>query len=66
MAKLLTKNDFNDLYECNCGKNLFKYTDESKNISYAKCNYVKEEYDIKNKKWIISKKQPCDFLAIRT
>jgi hypothetical protein len=64
MAKILTKHAFDDLCECHCGKPLYKITDGSKNISYARCNYTKEEYDIKTKKWVISKKQPCDFLAI--
>jgi len=55
----LTKNDFDEIDECNCGKNLFRYHDSSKNIYFAKCAYMKEEYDIKKKTWITSKKQPC-------
>jgi hypothetical protein len=64
MAKIVTKKQFNELYECNCGKPLFKFTDTSRNISYARCNYTKEEYDIKKKAWVTSKKQPCDFVRI--
>jgi hypothetical protein len=64
MAKIVTRAEFLDLYECDCGKPLFKITDTSKNICYAKCNYTKEEYDPKKKEWIVSKKQPCGFLRI--
>ena len=55
----LTKNDFDEINECDCGKNLYRYHDSSKNIYFAKCAYMKEEYDIKKKTWITSKKQPC-------
>ena len=61
---VLTKKDFLQIEECNCGKKPFKYIDTSKNIYTSKCNYTKEEYDIKSKKWIISKKQPCDFYCV--
>ena len=64
MTKILTKKEFSDLCECDCGKPLFKFTDGSRNISYAKCNYTNEEYDVKKKVWIQSKKQPCNFLRI--
>ena len=61
---VLTKKDFLQIEECNCGKKPFKYIDTSKNIYTSKCNYTKEEYDVKSKKWIISKKQPCDFYCV--
>ncbi len=64
MAKNLTRKDFLELTECDCGKPLFKVTDTSRNISYARCNYVKEEYDIKKHAWVPSKKQPCNFVRI--
>jgi hypothetical protein len=54
MSKVLTKKQFNELYECDCGKPLFKFTDTSRNISYARCSYTKEEYDIKKKAWVTS------------
>jgi hypothetical protein len=58
---ILTKKDFFQIDECNCGKNPFRYTDVSKNVYVAKCPLMKEEYDIKTKTWISSKKQPCNF-----
>jgi hypothetical protein len=60
----VTRDEFIDLSECHCGKPLFKITDTSKSISYARCNYTKEEYDIKKGEWVVSKKQPCNFLKI--
>jgi hypothetical protein len=57
---ILTKNDFDELCECDCGKPFIRYHNSSKNIFYAKCANVEEEYDFKTKKWIICKKQPCD------
>lgn len=59
--KPLTAQDFFQLDECHCGKNLFKYHNVSKNEYYAKCSMVREEYDLKAKHWTIAKKQPCDF-----
>ena len=61
---ILTYHQYNDLEECNCGKPLFKYVNTSKNHYISKCMYIKEEYDIKTKKWITSKKQPCNALYI--
>ena len=59
-AKILTKQSFYDVEDCSCGKQVFKYQDTTKNIFIAKCSYVGNEYDTKNKKWIKAKKQPCD------
>ena len=56
----LTKNDFDDLEECECGKPFFKYSNSSKNIFYAKCANFDKEYDFKTKRWIPCKKKPCD------
>ena len=47
LPKNLTKNEFDEINECDCGKNLYRYHDSSNNIYFAKCAYVKEEYDIK-------------------
>jgi len=60
-AKILNKKDFFQIDECYCGKHVFRYHNGSKNYYVAKCKNTKEEYDIKLKKWVISKKQPCDF-----
>jgi hypothetical protein len=59
--KAVSKSYFDQADECDCGKNLFRYHDISKNIYYKKCAYVYEEYDSKTKKWVLSKKQPCKF-----
>ena len=56
----LTKKDFFQIEECKCGKSPFRYQDVSKNQFIQKCNSVKEEFDIKTRKWVQSKKQPCD------
>ena len=61
---VLIKKDFLQINECNCGKNPFRYHDASKNIYVAKCPFVKEEFEIKTKKWIASKKQPCEFYCV--
>jgi len=58
----LTKKDFFQIEECKCGKSPFKYHNTSKNEFIAKCNTHKEEYDVKSRKWVQCKKQPCDFL----
>ena len=61
---ILTKKDFFQIEECNCGKNPFKYHDSSKNVYTSKCSYTREEYDLKTKKWVHSKKQPCNFYCV--
>jgi len=60
----LTKKDFFQIEECKCGKSPFRYKDISKNVYVAKCPFVKEELDIKTRKWVQSKKQPCDMHII--
>jgi len=59
----LTKQSFFELDECKCGKQPFRYHNTSSNVFTAKCNSTKHEYDLKTKKWINSKKQPCDLLC---
>jgi hypothetical protein len=59
LPKVLSKQAFDDTTECYCGKNLFRFHNTSKNIHIGKCAYIKEEYDTKTKKWVLSKKQPC-------
>ena len=61
---VLTKKDFLQIEECNCGKNPFKYHDVSKNMFVVKCNTTKEDFDLKTKKWIPSKKPPCDMHCV--
>ena len=56
---VLTSQQYNDLETCKCGKLFFKYHDTSKNHYVSKCSNVKEEFNLKTKKWILSKKQPC-------
>jgi len=56
---VLTFEQYNDLEICKCGKSFFKYHDTSKNHYVSKCSNVKEEFNIKIRKWILSKKQPC-------
>ena len=61
---ILTKNAFFQIDECNCGKKPFSYHNTSKNEYYSKCTLTKEEYDIKSKKWVVNKKQPCNFYCV--
>ena len=61
---ILTKNAFFQIDECNCGKKPFSYHNTSKNEYYSKCTLTKEEFDIKTKKWVVSKKQPCNFYCV--
>lgn len=56
----LTRKDFFQIDECKCGKSPFRYQNVSKNQYIMKCAYVKEEFDIKTRKWVPAKKQPCD------
>lgn len=62
--KLLTKNDFDEIEECNCGKPVFRYHNVSKNQFVMKCAYTNMEYDLKEKEWVASKKQPCKLYNI--
>jgi hypothetical protein len=62
--KILTYDQFFKIDECKCGKNPFKYHNTSKNEYTLKCNTPKEEFDTKTKKWIPSKKQPCNFYCV--
>ena len=59
MAQLLSKEDFFDIEECECGKPVFKFHNTSKNMYVMKCVNTPQEYDLKAKKWVASKKQPC-------
>ena len=58
----LTKKDFFNIEECNCGKTPFRYHNTSKNEFIVKCNTPTDEYDLKLKRWVKSKRQPCDLL----
>ena len=58
--KFITKSAYQDLYECECGKPFFKFQDTSQNRYVAKCNYTKEEFNVKTRKWSPCKKQPCN------
>ena len=60
---LYNKKDFDSIEECHCGKPLFRFHDTTKNILIAKCAYSNIEFDIKTKKWIVSKKQSCGFVG---
>jgi len=62
--QILTKNDFDNLDECDCGRTPFKYHNTSNNTHVAKCAYFKHELDLKTKKWSLSKKQPCGTYCI--
>ena len=62
--QILTKYAFCNIEECHCGKPVFKYHNTSKNVYILKCAYVKYDYDIKTKKWPLSKKQPCALYCI--
>jgi len=64
MAKLLTKEEFFDIEECECGKPVFKFHNTSKNIHVMKCMSTSQEYDLKTKKWVLAKKQPCKMYNI--
>jgi hypothetical protein len=58
-----TRRDFFELEECHCGKALFRFHDTTKNIYVAKCQYTPTEFDLKMKRWVTSKKQPCNFIG---
>ena len=58
--KFITKSAYQDLYECECGKPFFKFQDTSQNRYVSKCNYTKEEFNVKTRKWTPCKKQPCN------
>ena len=58
-AKVIDKDEFFETSECDCGKPLFKFHNTSKNMYVMKCAYTKYELDIKTRKWVLSKKQPC-------
>ena len=60
----LTKKDFFNIEECNCGKTPFRYHNTSKNEFIVKCNTPTDEYDLKLKKWVKCKRQPCDFFYV--
>ena len=62
--KVITKNAFNEIEDCECGKPVFKYQDITKNQFVMKCPNTKYELDIKTRKWILSKKQPCKLYNI--
>jgi hypothetical protein len=64
MVQLLSKEDFFDIEECECGKPVFKFHNTSKNIHVMKCTSTNQEYDLKTKKWVLSKKQPCKMYNI--
>ena len=49
--QIITKQQYSDLDECDCGKSPFKYHDVTKNVYIAKCANVKHELDLKTKKW---------------
>ena len=61
---VLTSQQYDDLETCKCGKLFFKYHDTSKNHYVSKCSNVKEEFNIKTRKWTLSKKQPCGELYV--
>ena len=61
---VLTFQQYDDLETCKCGKLFFKYHDTSKNHYVSKCSNVKEEFNIKTRKWTLSKKQPCGELYV--
>jgi hypothetical protein len=50
--------------ECECGGPLFKYKDITRNVYVTRCGHIKETYDIKQKVWVKSKKQPCSFVGV--
>jgi len=60
----LTKNEFDSITECDCGKPVFRYHNTSKNVFIIKCPNTRYEYDLKSRKWVISKRQPCDLYAV--
>jgi len=62
--KVLTKYAFDEIEDCYCGKPVFKYQNISTNVYFAKCANTKEEYDIKTRKWVVSKKQPCNLNCV--
>jgi hypothetical protein len=58
-VKLSTKEDWINTENCKCDKKVFKFHDSTDNVFVIKCNVTKEEFDIKTKKWIASKKKNC-------
>jgi len=58
----LTLNDYLKTNTCKCGGPVFKYIDSTNGIYVIKCGYLTQEYDIKKKEMILSKRQPCNYL----
>ena len=58
----LTLNDYLKINICKCGGPVFKYIDSTNGIYVIKCGYLTQEYDIKKKEMIVSKRQPCNYL----
>ena len=57
--KVLTKVAFEEIDECLCGKHVFKYHNTSTNTFVLKCGNTKEDFDLKTKKMVPSKKPYC-------
>jgi hypothetical protein len=60
---ILTHKAFSQIDECKCGKNPFRYHDVTHNVYVLKCSTTKEQFDIKTKSWVPSKKPPCDLFC---
>jgi hypothetical protein len=62
--KSVTLQQYNNIDGCFCGKKPFRYYNISSNDRIAKCAFTKDEFDIKTREWVTSKKQPCGFNVV--
>ena len=59
--KIVDKNTFSEIEKCNCGKDVFRYHNTSRNVYVAKCSNYTHDYNRVLKNWNDCKKKPCDF-----
>ena len=62
--KILDKNSFDEIEKCNCGKDVFRFHNTTKNMFVVKCPNFSHEINKNIKTWVPSKKQPCDFYCV--
>jgi len=67
-GKFITKKEYSEIEECNCGGPIFKYHDCTHNTFVVKCGYFKKVLEIdkntKKKIWITPKKVACDWKCV--
>jgi len=65
MVVFVTKREYDELEECNCGGPILKFHNTSSNVFTAKCGYFKKIIEIdketKRKVWITPKRPACNW-----